>query len=905
MVAPVFNNSEPLTVDEIERLPRWAAVALAARCAMRIAPIAGLSGKFQFWRTEASSNVQAMDFVPFLVAFSSVSGTDQSLHLVKSLVARAGEKAESAGSMAEAAAVAACSRAAAASIAASGKGAAVTRAATAAAVRATDVRAATAAREGLAHIPGIDRRVAAAAARAVQAATKSDCQLISRIIGDNQNENWCTPLDFYEMPLWPHGNLPEGWNQLLSLWEEALTHLNHQGIYERHVTMIQGGPIAWDDMENRLQEWVDSLTRHDVEDAPAPESASRRIYDQDEEDAEESPSATGTQQGAASGGNAPERQAGRQQSSGKSGAAQGSKTGEAAEKSRATGTALPLTDRVAGTDVLGRESLISAIGAMLASPRQSSPFTLGIFGNWGSGKSSVIQQIRSRLSMAPYEGQFDFATFNPWENRHATSIQAEMVKAMVRGLTQGLDRRRRLKLMWEFIRREPRQMVYKTLIGLCFYLAASLMLGIIALALNNPVIHAAYGITFLAGLAGFIWSFWRQIQPAVEQTLPFPVSLRVDLPEKDDPQTTSSSEWKSQLATLCELRLRSDSPNRPRRLIFAIDDIDRCPSEVILETFDSIQLLADLPGVVTIVATDERVALQAIADQYADVEDSERSAAVIAREYLGKLFQATIALSNPSRATIRKFVERWLFPDLSDAAVGVAASESSGTPRVVAPAPGQAPAALTAGTESSTLFNKVVEDPSLPLDAQNITIEQVLQIDMKDTNRDKAMFIDLADLFEFTNPRQLIRLRNAYRLAKAFNRIRRYDSELREFGLSKIMTLLFWEEFLRTQPQQMRQFAGIAIYTNDAIDRASLSAPLVDGINRIRDVFDLSVAEEEDGRRQQFKELNDFVNQFLLPYVLDADPQIHASDRSDRAEEDDEDASPEAVQRTVRLMSRG
>lgn len=893
MVAPVFNNSEPLTVDEIERLPRWAAVALAARCAMRIAPIAGLSGKFQFWRSEAVPNARALDLVPFLVAFSSVSGSDQSLHLVKSLVARAGEKAEAAGAMAEAAAVAACSRAAAASIAASGKGAAVTRAATAAAVRATDVRAATAAREGLAHLPSIDRRVAAAAARAVQSATKSDCQLLSKLIGDNPDDNWVTPLDFFEMPLWPHGNLPEGWNQLLSMWEESLGAINHSDIYERHVTMIQGGPIAWDDMESRLQEWVDSLTRNDIsqpKQETESDSSKKSLYEDDpESESETSKSSSSSTASSKATGSA----------SGTRGSDPKSMQSEPeSEKAPLSGTALPLADRVAGTDVLGRESLISAIGAMLASPRQSSPFTLGIFGNWGTGKSSVIQQLKQRLSMAPYEGQFDFASFNPWENRHAASIQAEMVKSLVRGLTESLDRPKRLKLMWDFIRKEPRQMIYKNLIGLSFFMAASLLLGIVALALNNTYVHAAYGITFLAGLGGFAWRFWKHLQPAFEQTLPFPVSLRVDLPEKDEPHTVSSSEWKNQVDALCRLRLKSENPNRPRRLVFAIDDLDRCSSEVILETLDSVQLLADLPGVMTIIATDERVALQAIADQYADVEDSERPASILARDYLGKLFQATLALSNPSRATIRKFVEKWLFPELGEVVTPPGLPAQSTTPMVV-------PSQSARPSEASSLYNKVVDDPTLPIDAQNITIEQVLQIDMRDTNRDKAMFIDLADLFEFNNPRQLIRMRNSFRLAKAFNRIRRYDNDLKEFGLSKIMTLMFWEEFLRIQPHQIREFALVAIYSNDAIDRASLPAPLVDGINRIRDVFDLAMTDDGDARRSQFKELNQFVSQFLLPCVLESEPQLSTRDPFDDRDDEDDDSHPEAVQRTVRLMSRG
>lgn len=889
MVAPVFNNSEPLTVDEIERLPRWAAVALAARCAMRIAPIIGISGKLHYWRTEASTNATAIELVPFLVAFSSVSGTDQSLHLVKSIVARAGEKAEAANAMAEAAAVAACSRAAAASIAASGKGAAVTRAATAAAVRATDVRAATAAREGLAQIPGIDKRVATAAARAIQSATKSDCQLLFKLIGSSADDDWCTPLDFYEMPLWPQGELPEGWNQLLSMWEEALTQINQKEIYERHATWIQGGAIAWDEMETRLQDWVDSLSQSEPEEPHFNKPVS---YTDDADFDKESAEITRKESSISDQGS--------KEASDVVGSTMGAapSSQEKREFEASSGPALPLTDGVAFNDVLDRESLISAIGALMASPRQSSPFTLGVFGNWGSGKSSVLAQVKQRLSQTPYQDQFDFAEFNPWENRHSESLQANIVKSIVSGLTSKVDRKSRLKLMWDFIRHEPKQMVYKGLIALCFYLVASFGLGIVALALNNPIVHAVYGITFLTGLGLFVWQFWKQIQPAFEQALPFPVSLRVDLPKKDEPQSVSSADWKRQLQTLCELRLQSKNPMRPRRLVLLIDDIDRCPSEVIVETFDSIQLLADLPGIITIIATDEGVALQAIAEQYREVEDETRSASVLARHYLGKLFQASIALNNPSRATIRKFVENWLFPEVGDS-----------NPVVTKPTVGAHSQAATTPANpepQASLYNKIVEDPALSSDSGNITIEQVLQIDMRDTNRDKSMFIDLADLFEMSNPRQLIRLRNSYRLAKAFNRIRRYEENLTEFGLSKIMTLMFWEEFLRTQPTELREFAQVAIHSNDVIDRSSLPVILVDGINRIRDVFDLSSDDETSSRVTQYNQLNEFVNQFLLPYILSpgsshSEKENHPDNDSNNIESED---TEEEMEDSVRLLKR-
>src|SRR5579872_431886 len=67
------------------------------------------------------------------------------------------------------------------------------------------------------------------------------------------------------------------------------------------------------------------------------------------------------------------------------------------------------SDKPSLTDFLDREIFVSAIGALLMNEKTQAPLTIGIYGPWGSGKSSFLAQLRKRLPK-----QQLVAEFNPW-----------------------------------------------------------------------------------------------------------------------------------------------------------------------------------------------------------------------------------------------------------------------------------------------------------------------------------------------------------------------------------------------------------------------------------------------------------------------------------------------------------
>ena len=131
-----------------------------------------------------------------------------------------------------------------------------------------------------------------------------------------------------------------------------------------------------------------------------------------------------------------------------------------------TGSPSSQSDQKATSDKLGRRRLIDALFRMISSPRQGTPFTIGIFGNWGSGKSSVVEMTLSRLRESNPKG-YKFVNFNAWEYEHVDNTAAGLAQETVIGLTQDLHILRKLYLRVQFALKQH------------FWYTSSLLVGIL------------------------------------------------------------------------------------------------------------------------------------------------------------------------------------------------------------------------------------------------------------------------------------------------------------------------------------------------------------------------------------------------------------------------------------------
>src|SRR5262245_40066153 len=114
-------------------------------------------------------------------------------------------------------------------------------------------------------------------------------------------------------------------------------------------------------------------------------------------------------------------------------------------------TATPIvgaeSDAPSGVDRLGLELEIDALSALVASSSTKTPMSIGLFGNWGSGKSFFMQKMDERVRVfsrsaradqkSPYCASIIQLWFNAWHYIDR-SLWASLGSEIFEGLAQGL-----------------------------------------------------------------------------------------------------------------------------------------------------------------------------------------------------------------------------------------------------------------------------------------------------------------------------------------------------------------------------------------------------------------------------------------------------------------------------------
>ena len=84
----------------------------------------------------------------------------------------------------------------------------------------------------------------------------------------------------------------------------------------------------------------------------------------------------------------------------------------------------PRDGSTAKPDDLGRAAFVDHVAALLSSVRDQSPSSvIGLTGDWGSGKSTVLQMVLRRLKAGDGAQRWLVAEFNPWTYPDTEAMQ--------------------------------------------------------------------------------------------------------------------------------------------------------------------------------------------------------------------------------------------------------------------------------------------------------------------------------------------------------------------------------------------------------------------------------------------------------------------------------------------------
>ncbi|MCC7189633.1 MAG: SUMF1/EgtB/PvdO family nonheme iron enzyme [Anaerolineales bacterium] len=279
----------------------------------------------------------------------------------------------------------------------------------------------------------------------------------------------------------------------------------------------------------------------------------------------------------------------------------------------------------------------------------NTPLTIGVFGGWGSGKTSLMKMVQNGIPNKDYKGlptDFTVAWFDAWKyDKEETLWRAFLLNVLfaVELKSGETDELKTLKTM-----------LYR---GLEFEKTGGVTIDLAKLGAKVAEGAIQIGLSFippLATLADMVKELQKSGKGSIEGG--FESAIQRERTKIYVEQVRSLEQFQEKFATLIKSYI---SPNR---LVVFVDDLDRCLPEKAIQVLEAIKLFLDVQDCVFILGIDQDVIARGIEMKYKDVKDKKDAEGkpqftIEGIKYLEKIIQLPFQIPPVIQDDMGKFVE--------------------------------------------------------------------------------------------------------------------------------------------------------------------------------------------------------------------------------------------------------
>lgn len=328
-------------------------------------------------------------------------------------------------------------------------------------------------------------------------------------------------------------------------------------------------------------------------------------------------------------------------------------------------------DNETSVDLLGFDFVVDSLFVALTEPRLL-PLTIGLLGDWGSGKSSLLKIVRAELdALATGESpeQYVCVEFSPWQYEDYDDIKVALMSAVLDRLEQEItSAAEHQRVSW--LRQRVR-----------WFRGRGRALGRFALTAAPAVVAAGSGLVDPSLLSPDV------VQMATSVVAGAAAAGAQSL---EDPSTPEAEVGASPTVEVADFReqftLLLENLEQVKAVVVLIDDLDRCLPESVVDTFEAIRLFLNSPKTAFVVATNQLVVESAIDSRYPELRRPDGRG--IGADYLEKMLQLKVAipaLSAPEAETYINLLlaELWLTTAQFEAVLTTVRRERAANPLAV------------------------------------------------------------------------------------------------------------------------------------------------------------------------------------------------------------------------------
>lgn len=290
-----------------------------------------------------------------------------------------------------------------------------------------------------------------------------------------------------------------------------------------------------------------------------------------------------------------------------------------------------VADNETAVDLLYYESIARTV-VRLVNEKSDEPLTVGVHGDWGAGKSSVLRMVEENF--ANKDGVL-CVRFNGWLFQGYEDAKAVLIETIVEELlrsrsdsTKLVDQAKKVlrRVNWMKVARKVSGLTFTATTGIPhpdtlkdLYEAASSLVG------KSAESVTATDLQFVVDQAG------QYLNEAESETTP--------------EQMHAFREEFEELLCCADID----------RLVVLVDDLDRCLPETAIETLEAIRLFLFVPKAAFVIAADEGMIEYAVRQHFPDLPVAS-GPATYARNYLEKLIQVPFRLPSLGYAETRIYI---------------------------------------------------------------------------------------------------------------------------------------------------------------------------------------------------------------------------------------------------------
>ena len=290
------------------------------------------------------------------------------------------------------------------------------------------------------------------------------------------------------------------------------------------------------------------------------------------------------------------------------------------------------SDNETNVDLINVQHIVGAVTGLIEN-QALLPLTIGVFGAWGSGKSSVMKMTEDYFND---NEKVLCVSFNGWLFEGNDDAKSALMGSILDALEDHLPTATKAK-------KKAQDLLQKLLKRVDW-------LRLMGMAGKQVLSFTLTGMPHIGSLgeaAGYIKEKVKGV--SVEDAK----ELVKESPEPADNIRRTVREFRQDFAELLK-------ESKIDTLVVLIDDLDRCLPDTIIETLEAIKLFLYVPNTAFIIGADERLVQHAVKRRFPEIGDDASSSAQekfdLGRDYLEKLVQMPVRIPQLGYVEVETYI---------------------------------------------------------------------------------------------------------------------------------------------------------------------------------------------------------------------------------------------------------